>query len=388
MTDEMLALARENQRKAGVANVEFLKGEIEHMPLPERPVDVIISNCVINLSPDKDAVLAEAFRVLKPGGRFAVSDVVVRGEVPAAVRKNMELWIGCIAGALEESVYRAKLEKAGFEAIDIEPTRVYSGESARSVCSAAGLDAEAIAAVEGKFISAFIRARKPICGLRCRAVATLFAMHAAFDQLDSAHKGGRPAPHRHSTTRASPTASRPSRRSRGHPTRSRPSLPRRPIGIRRWSSSETGSVVAWASAGPYRSRAAYAGVAEHSVYVARGARGTGAGRAALEALCRVYAERGFWKIVSRIFPENTRASRCMSAAGSAWSASIVVTESSRVSGAIASSSRDCSTRWSIARRDHDGEPRQWSRCARPRHARRSAPSASPRSCQRSSLPGP
>ena len=124
-------------------------------------MDVIISNCVINLSPDKDAVLAEAFRVLKPGGRFAVSDVVVRGEVPAAVRKNMELWIGCIAGALEESAYRAKLEKAGFEAIDVEPTRVYGGESARERLSAAGLDAEAIAAVEGKVISAFIRARKP-----------------------------------------------------------------------------------------------------------------------------------------------------------------------------------------------------------------------------------
>ena len=138
MTDEMLALARENQRKAGVTNVEFLKGEIEHMPLPDGAVDVIISNCVINLSPDKDAVLAEAFRVLKPGGRFAVSDVVVRGEVPAAVRKNMELWIGCIAGALEESDYRAKLQKAGFEAIDVEPTRVYGGESARERLSAAG----------------------------------------------------------------------------------------------------------------------------------------------------------------------------------------------------------------------------------------------------------
>ena len=161
MTDEMLALARENQRKAGVTNVEFLRGEIEHVPLPDGAVDVIISNCVINLSPDKDAVLAEAFRVLKPGGRFAVSDVVVRGEVPAAVRKNMELWIGCIAGALEESTYRAKLEKAGFAAIEVEPTRVYAGESARERLSAAGLDDEAIAAVDGKFISAFIRARKP-----------------------------------------------------------------------------------------------------------------------------------------------------------------------------------------------------------------------------------
>jgi SAM-dependent methyltransferase len=161
MTDEMLALARENQRRAGVENVEFLKGEIERMPLPDAAVDVIISNCVINLSPDKDAVLAEAFRVLKPGGRFAVSDVVVRGEVPAAVRRNMELWIGCIAGALEESAYRAKLEKAGFEAIDVEATRVYSGEGARERLAAAGVDTADIAAVEGKFISAFIRARKP-----------------------------------------------------------------------------------------------------------------------------------------------------------------------------------------------------------------------------------
>ena len=161
MTDEMLALARENQRKAGVENVEFLKGEIERVPLPASTVEVIISNCVINLSPDKDAVLAEAFRVLKPGGRLAVSDVVVRGHVPAAVRKNVELWIGCIAGALEESAYRAKLGKAGFEAIDVEPTRVYSGEGARERLAAAGLDAEAIAAVDGKFISAFIRARKP-----------------------------------------------------------------------------------------------------------------------------------------------------------------------------------------------------------------------------------
>jgi len=161
MTDEMLALARDNQHKAGVTNVEFLKGEIEHMPLPDGTVDVIISNCVINLSPDKDAVLAEAFRVLKPGGRVAVSDVVVRGEVPAAVRKSVELWVGCVAGALEESEYRAKLRKAGFEAIDVEPTRVYSGESARSLLSGAGLNADAIASLEGKFVSAFIRARKP-----------------------------------------------------------------------------------------------------------------------------------------------------------------------------------------------------------------------------------
>ena len=162
MTDEMLALARENQRKAGVTNVEFLKGEIEHIPLPGDSVDVIISNCVINLSADKDAVLAEAFRVLKPGGRFAVSDVVVRGEVPAEIRRSVELWIGCVAGALEESEYRAKLAKAGFEDIDVEPTRVYTAESARDFLAGAGLSAEAIASADGKFISAFVRARKPL----------------------------------------------------------------------------------------------------------------------------------------------------------------------------------------------------------------------------------
>jgi SAM-dependent methyltransferase/thioredoxin reductase len=162
MTDEMLALARENQRKAGVENVEFLKGEIEHIPLPEDTVDVIISNCVINLSADKDAVLAEAFRVLKPGGRFAVSDVVVRGEVPAAIRRSVELWIGCVAGALEESDYRAKLQKAGFEAVALEPTRIYRADDARDALARAGLTAEAIGPViDGKFMSAFIRARKP-----------------------------------------------------------------------------------------------------------------------------------------------------------------------------------------------------------------------------------
>src|SRR6266540_5448540 len=162
MTDEMLALARENGRKAGVANVEFLKGEIEHMPLPDSSVDVIISNCVINLSPDKDAVLAEAFRVLRPGGRFAVSDVVVRGEVPAAIRKSVELWIGCVAGALEESEYRGKLAKVGFEAVDVEPTRVYTADSAREFLAGSGIDADAIAPdVDGKFMSAFVRARKP-----------------------------------------------------------------------------------------------------------------------------------------------------------------------------------------------------------------------------------
>jgi arsenite methyltransferase len=161
MTDEMLALARENQRKAGVTNVEFLKGEIEHIPLPGDSVDVIISNCVINLSADKDAVLAEAFRVLRPGGRFAVSDVVVRGEVPSAIRRSVELWIGCVAGALEEREYRAKLAKAGFEDIDVEPTRIYTAARARDVLAGAGLGADAIAAVDGKFISAFVRARKP-----------------------------------------------------------------------------------------------------------------------------------------------------------------------------------------------------------------------------------
>jgi len=162
MTDEMLALARDNQRKAGVTNVEFLKGEIEHIPLPDECVDVIISNCVINLSADKDAVLAEAFRVLKPGGRFAVSDVVVRGEVPTEIRRSVELWIGCVAGALEECEYRGKLAKAGFEDVDMEPTRVYTAESARDVLAGAGLSADAIAAVDGKFISAFVRARKPL----------------------------------------------------------------------------------------------------------------------------------------------------------------------------------------------------------------------------------
>jgi ubiquinone/menaquinone biosynthesis C-methylase UbiE len=162
MTDEMLALARENQRKAGVENVEFLKGEIEDVPLPNDTVDVIISNCVINLSADKDRVLAEAFRVLKPGGRLAVSDVVVRGEVPAAIRRSVELWIGCVAGALEEQEYRDKLAKAGFQAIEVEPTRVYRAEDAREFLAGAGLDADAIAPeVNGKFMSAFIRARKP-----------------------------------------------------------------------------------------------------------------------------------------------------------------------------------------------------------------------------------
>jgi SAM-dependent methyltransferase len=162
MTDEMLALARENQRKAGVENVEFLKGEIENIPLPDNSVDVIISNCVINLSGDKDRVLGEAFRVLKPGGRFAVSDVVTRGEVPADVRQNMMLWVGCIAGALRDYQYIAKLAKAGFDDIDIEPTRIYDIEDARAFLSGQGVDVDAIAPeVQGKFMSAFIRATKP-----------------------------------------------------------------------------------------------------------------------------------------------------------------------------------------------------------------------------------
>jgi arsenite methyltransferase len=163
MTEEMLALARENQRKAGVANVEFLQGEIEQIPLPDNTVDVIISNCVINLSAEKDRVLREAFRVLKPGGRFAVSDVVIRGEVPAAIRRDIELWIGCVAGALEESEYRTKLSQAGFQEIDMEPTRIYRVEDAREMLASSGIDVDAIASqVEGKFMSAFVRARKPL----------------------------------------------------------------------------------------------------------------------------------------------------------------------------------------------------------------------------------
>jgi arsenite methyltransferase len=162
MTDDMLALARENQQKAGVENVEFLKGEIENIPLPDNSVDVVISNCVINLSADKDRVLREAFRVLKPSGRFAVSDVVVRGKLPEDVRQNMLLWVGCIAGALEDDQYQAKLAKAGFEDIDIEPTRVYSIEDARTFLSGQGIDVDAMAPqVDGKFMSAFIRATKP-----------------------------------------------------------------------------------------------------------------------------------------------------------------------------------------------------------------------------------
>jgi arsenite methyltransferase len=174
MTDDMLTLARNNQRKAGVSNVEFLKGTIEAIPLPANSVDVIISNCVINLSSDKDAVLREAFRVLKPGGRFAVSDVVVRGEVPAYVRRSMELWVGCIAGALEDREYVRKLQSAGFTSIDVEPWRIYSVDDARAFLTKSGVDVDRLAPqVEGTFVSAFVRATKPAaktcCGPDCCA---------------------------------------------------------------------------------------------------------------------------------------------------------------------------------------------------------------------------
>ncbi len=162
MTDDMLALANENKRKAGAENVEFLKGEIEHIPLPDGSVDVIISNCVINLSADKDRVLREAFRVLKPGGRFAVSDVVTRGAIHPEIRRSVLLWVGCVAGALDESEYRSKLAAAGFEGIEVEPTRIYRAADARELLAANGLDAETIAPeVDGKFLSAFVRAKKP-----------------------------------------------------------------------------------------------------------------------------------------------------------------------------------------------------------------------------------
>ena len=173
MTDEMLALANENKRKAGAQNVEFLKGEIEHIPLPDNSVDVIISNCVINLSDDKDRVLSEAFRVLKPGGRFAVSDVVTRGEILPEIRQNVLLWVGCVAGALEENEYRAKLVSAGFETIEIEPTRIYRIEDAREFLSGQNIDVDAIAPqVDGKFMSAFVFAvkpqrKEPCCGPTC-----------------------------------------------------------------------------------------------------------------------------------------------------------------------------------------------------------------------------
>jgi arsenite methyltransferase len=162
MTDEMLALANENKRKAGAENVEFLKGEIEHIPLPDNSVDVIISNCVINLSADKDAVLREAFRVLKPGGRFAVSDVVTSGEILPEIRKSVLLWVGCVAGALDETEYQNKLSTAGFENVVVEPTRIYRASDAREFLATAGIDADAIAPqVDGKFMSAFVRGVKP-----------------------------------------------------------------------------------------------------------------------------------------------------------------------------------------------------------------------------------
>ncbi len=171
MTDEMLSLARDNQSKAGVKNVEFLKGEIESIPLPNNSVDVVISNCVINLSADKDSVLREAFRVLKPGGRFAVSDVVVLGDVPADIRRNVELWAGCVAGALHKDEYRSKLQNAGFENVDIEPTRIYQGQDVRDLLSGTSLGGESIISqIEGKFASAFVRAKKPAascCGPSC-----------------------------------------------------------------------------------------------------------------------------------------------------------------------------------------------------------------------------
>ena len=162
MTDEMLALANENKQKAGAENVEFLKGEIEHIPLPDNSVDVIISNCVVNLSGDKPRVIREAFRVLKPGGRFAVSDVVVKGDVPADIRKSIELWIGCVAGALEEAEFRQLLSGAGFSNVDIEPTRVYKAADAKQFLAEAGLDRPGMAeSIDGRFMSAFVRATKP-----------------------------------------------------------------------------------------------------------------------------------------------------------------------------------------------------------------------------------
>jgi ubiquinone/menaquinone biosynthesis C-methylase UbiE len=173
MTDEMLALANENKSKSGIENVEFLKGEIENIPLPDNSVDVIISNCVINLSADKDKVLRETFRVLKPGGRFAVSDVVTRGEINPEIRKSILLWVGCIAGALDENEYRSKLAVAGFQDIEVEPTRVYRAEEAKDILAAEGLDVNVVAAeVDGKFMSAFVRAVKPsasdsCCGPTC-----------------------------------------------------------------------------------------------------------------------------------------------------------------------------------------------------------------------------
>lgn len=174
MTDDMLELARRNAAEAGVSNVEFLRGRIEEIPLPDNSVDVIISNCVINLSGDKRKVLAEAFRVLKPGGRFAVSDVVVRGEVPADVRRSMELWVGCVAGALEESEFKTLLAQSGFDGIDIEPTRLYKSEDARVFLQDSGVDVSAnLEAIDGKFMAAFVRATKPGTRTAARSLAAL-----------------------------------------------------------------------------------------------------------------------------------------------------------------------------------------------------------------------
>ena len=177
MTDEMLTLAGENQRKAGLTNVEFLKGEIEHIPLPDNSVDVIISNCVVNLSADKDRVIAEAFRVLKPGGRLAISDIVVRGDsVPELIRRSMELWVGCIAGALDESSYREKLTNAGFEGIDVEATRIYEADDARQFLGEAGVtDESVVAQIDGRFMSAFVRAKKPIGAVKTCCASTCCA---------------------------------------------------------------------------------------------------------------------------------------------------------------------------------------------------------------------
>jgi arsenite methyltransferase len=176
MTDEMLALAEENKRKSGLTNVEFLKGEIENIPLPDNSVDVVISNCVVNLSGDKDRVLREAFRVLKPGGRFAISDVVVLGEVPQEIRKSMELWVGCVAGALSDKEYAEKLGAAGFESVGIEATRVYDIRDARDFLKASGIDPETVAPkVQDKFISAFVRAMKPVAKTCCGPTCCVFA---------------------------------------------------------------------------------------------------------------------------------------------------------------------------------------------------------------------
>jgi hypothetical protein len=194
MTDQMLALAEENKRQSGLSNVHFLKGEIEHIPLPDSSVDVIISNCVINLSADKDRVLREAFRVLKPGGRFAVSDIVVRGEVPAAIRQSVELWIGCVAGALTEADYLAKLAAAGFEQAGIEITRLYTAEDAQGFLNIEGADLQRLAGqVDGRFASGFIRAVKPAgqrSGLAAAAATAAVAVAAAAEQPVAATVGG------------------------------------------------------------------------------------------------------------------------------------------------------------------------------------------------------